>query len=308
VHRAIGGLPIGRGLLGRVIEESSVVVVDDIAAEPDAAGFPPGHPSMTSFLGVPVRVGSGEVYGNLYLCDREDGRPFDEEDAALVDALGHAAGLVISEAKLRERLAEMTLHQERARLARDLHDTVIQRLFAVGLSLQSLDVLELPDTVHERVRAAVDDLDATIREIRTTIFEISRDRGLGGAGLRARLLALVDEVTSRLGLDVAVEFAGPIDTAIGPECANQTVHAVRELLTNVVRHAGATQATLQLTVVDGAATLTVTDDGIGPGDWATTGRGLVNLQERAATLGGACAVGARPGGGTLVTWTATWLR
>jgi len=308
VRRAIGAPPTGHGLLGKVIEDASVLRLEDLTRDPGSAGFPEGHPVMHRFLGVPVRVRSGEIFGNLYLCDPSDGSWFTEEDASVVEALGRAAGLVIAEARLRDQLAVMTLHEERSRLARDLHDTVIQRLFAVGLSLQALDDEGMSEHARERIHVAVDDLDATVREIRTTIFEISRDKGMGGAGLRARLLALVDEVSSRLGLPVAVEFNGPIDAAIGPECANQVVHATRELLTNVVRHANAAQASLQLSVAAGTASLVVADDGIGPGELASRGRGLVNLSERAATVGGRCVIEPRDGGGTLVTWTATWLR
>lgn len=305
---AIGTLPTGKGLLGEVIREHHPIRSQDLAQEPLSSGFPPGHPPMRQFLGVPVRTGPDEVFGNLYFCDRLDGQAFSDEDESIVDALGRAAGLVISEARLREQLHDMTLSEERARLARDLHDTVIQRLFAVGLSLQSLDALGLAPAARERVRSSIDDLDATIREIRTTIFEISRNPSRKETGLRASLLALADEVTSRLGLRVSVEFAGPIDAAIGPECAEHLHSAARELLTNVVRHANATRATFQVTVADGVATVVVADDGIGPGSWSSTGRGLVNLKERAHAVGGTCVVEARPEGGTLVTWTATWLR
>ena len=109
----IGSPPVGRGLLGVVIAQRRTIRLDDLSTDPSSVGFPPGHPQMHRFLGVPVRVGADEVFGNLYLCDRIDGEPFSEEDEAIVEAFGLAAGLIICEGRLRLRLAEMTLHEER---------------------------------------------------------------------------------------------------------------------------------------------------------------------------------------------------
>jgi len=304
---AIGATPKGRGVLGQVIVERKAIRIDDLSSAACSSGFPPAHPPMRRFLGVPVWVRDDDVFGNLYLCDRLDGAPFSDEDEALLEALGRAAGVVIAEAKVREKLREVTLGDERTRLARDLHDSVIQRLFAVGLSLQSIAGPGLPEEARARVLEAVDELDTTIREIRATIFELTTETGRAGASLRRRLLELIDEVTSRLGLPVTVAFAGPVDSAIGPDCAAHVVHAVRELLSNVVRHAHATQASLRLEVADGKARITVADDGIGPGQWATGGHGLANLEERARAVGGTCEVAAGEDGGTVVTWTASWL-
>lgn len=303
----IGSLPVGKGLLGAVINEQRTIRIDDLHTDPSSSGFPANHPDMTRFLGVPVRLDKGETFGNLYLCDRVDGEPFSDEDEAVVESLGRAAGLVITLARLREQVQVLTLADERARLARDLHDTVVQRLFAVGLSLQAV-VAGLDADARERVLTAIDDLDSTVREIRTTIFEISRDRTPGETGMRARVLALVDEVTSRLELPVSVEFSGPIEASIGSECADHVVRAARELLTNVVRHAEAQRAWLRVSVRDGTAMLVVEDDGRGIADVASVGRGLGNLRERAGEVGGAFAIEPRAGGGTTATFTATWLR
>jgi two-component system, NarL family, sensor histidine kinase DevS len=304
---AIGSAPRGRGVLGQVIVERRPIRFDDLTSAPAFAGFPPHHPPMRQFLGVPVWVRDDDVFGNLYLCDRLDGAPFSDEDEAVLEALGRAAGFVIAEAKVKDRLREVTLGDERTRLARDLHDSVIQRLFAVGLSLQSVAGSALPDEAHARILWAIDELDTTIREIRATIFELTSESGRAGTSLRRQLLELVDEVTTRLGLPVSVAFAGPVDTAIGPSLAAHILHAVRELLSNVVRHASASQAHLRLEVADGTATVTVADDGVGPGRSTTGGHGLSNLEERARAVGGTCVVAHHEGGGTIVRWTATWL-
>ena len=202
-RRAIGELPHGGGVLGEVIHRDAPLRLDNLPAYPGFVGFPANHPPMTRFLGVPVSTGDGHVFGNLYLTDPLDGEPFDEQDEYVVEAFGRAAGLVIDQTRLRAQLRELTLINERERLARDLHDTVIQRLFGVGLTLQIALGRPMDDAVRDRVNHCVDELDITIRQIRTTIFEIDQDDEESGP-LSLRIEALADEVRSRLGIDVAV--------------------------------------------------------------------------------------------------------
>ena len=144
---AIGPFPVGKGLLHRAIADASALRVEHLSKHPDRAGFPANHPPMETFLGVPVRLGTGTVYGNLYLCEKLDGSPFSEADESLADTLGRVAGLLIDKAQMRNKLTELTLATERERMARDLHDTVIQRLFAVGLMLQGASAADLPESV-----------------------------------------------------------------------------------------------------------------------------------------------------------------
>lgn len=299
----IGSLPTGRGVLGQVITDRATLRYENLSEAPSSVGFPPNHPPMRQFLGVPVWLREGVAFGNLYLCDRLDGGAFSDDDAAVLEALGRAAGLAIAEARVREQLHDVTLTEERARLARDLHDTVIQRLFAVGLSLQPLAAEDLSPEAQERLSDAIDELDATIRDIRTTIFEISERRG-DRSGLRHELRAIVDEVTSRLGLRVAVEFDGPLEALVGEEAARNVVQVVRELLSNVVRHARASRATLTVSVDADVLRVVVADDGVGPGRWGEDGHGLDNLRGRAARLAGSLEVAEREGGGTVVTFVA----
>jgi signal transduction histidine kinase len=228
-RRRIGDMPRGHGLLGEVMLTLSPRRSTDLAHDPAAHGFPPGHPVMTTFLGVPVPSRDGGVFGNLYLTDRLDGEPFDDDDEALLESFGHAAGLIVDEARLREQLRELILAEERERLARDLHDTVIQRLFAIGLSLQSTLACEIDDDARRRLESAIDDLDETVREIRTSIFEITHDALGSSNGLRARVLAIIDEVTTRLKLPVDVRFEGPIDATVGPVLKEHVVNVLREL-------------------------------------------------------------------------------
>jgi signal transduction histidine kinase len=305
-REVIGALPRGRGVLGLLIRDPAPIRLKDLSTHPDSVGFPPGHPPMRSFLGVPIRV-RGETFGNLYLCDKLGGVEFTEEDEDVVTTLGVAAGLVIDKARLHARLRELTLSEERERLARDLHDRVIQRLFAVGLGLQAtLRTVPSVDQ-RDRLQIAIDELDETIREIRTTIFAVERPRFDEGPGVRSEVLAVVDEA-ARLGLDVRIDFAGPIDTAVGRVAAEHLVVSLREALSNVIRHAKASHAFVAVEVDSGVLVLTVTDDGVGinPEEIAY-GRGLLNLDERARLLGGGSQARSRDEGGTLLVWRATRL-
>lgn len=303
-RRRIGEMPRGHGLLGEVLVKGRPRRSNDLAHDPDAHGFPAGHPNMTTFLGVPVPGRDGSVLGNLYLTDKLNGGQFNDDDEALVASFGRAAGLVVEEARQREQLRDLTLTEERERFARDLHDTVIQRLFAVGLSLQSTLSSDLNDSARDRISAAVDDLDETIREIRTTIFEIGRERESMSMGLRARILAIINEVTTRLQLPVDVSFDGALDTMVGPVLADHVVKVLRELLTNAVRHSGANRVQVDVEVRDGLLTLRVGDDGVGIADTSGPGRGLRNISARAGELGGECQWSPGARNGTIVTWTA----
>jgi len=261
---------------------------------------------MSSFLGVPVRI-RGDVYGNLYLCDKDGGEEFTQDDEDLVAAFGVAAGLVIDKARLHGRMRELTLVEERERIARNLHDTVIQQLFAAGLRLQGVAGAADPADVSERVAEVIDDLDETIRQIRTTIFSISRRRGDGSQGLRSEILAVTDQVSGRLGLDVRVDLEGPIDAAVDDQTAEHLLFALREALSNVVRHAGARQVDVQVVAGDGSVELVVADDGVGVDPDAPgfgVGNGLSNLRERAKLLHGDTRIARRDGGGTQLAWWA----
>ena len=141
---AIGHLPEGRGILGLLIVEARPLRLPDLREHPDSFGFPAHHPPMGSFLGVPIRV-RDEVFGNLYLTDKTTAEVFSDIDEELVVGLAAAAGVAIDNARLHARVQELALAEDRARIARDLHDTVIQRLFATGLSLQGAAALVTTD-------------------------------------------------------------------------------------------------------------------------------------------------------------------
>ena len=258
---------------------------------------------MTSFLGVPVKV-RDDVYGNLYLTDKIGAAEFTFEDEVLIESLALAAGIAIESAQLQHLVQVRALDTERERIARDLHDAVIQRLFAVGLSLQGLSRLAASEGLADRLSKAVTDIDDTIRQIRSTIFE------LGPAGdersARVAIYTLVRELDYVLGFEAQLRFVGPVDTVVSDRLAEDLCHVAREALTNVARHAEATEAVVTVAVDNGRCTLTVVDDGVGLCRSMSADRegglGLPNLRERAELQGGELRITDRDGGGTLFEW------
>jgi signal transduction histidine kinase len=301
-REAIGPLPEGHGILGLIITEGEHLRLDDLTRHPASAGFPPNHPPMRSLLGVPVRV-RDEVFGNLYVTEKEGGGGFTEDDEALVVALAAAAGVAIENARLHARVADLALVEERDRIARDLHDNVIQGLFATGLSLQSAAALAKIPEVSRRINDAVDELDRIIRRIRTTIFEIQPPR-LGGRSLRRETLDVCAESTRALGFEPEVRFDGPVDTVADERLGEHAVAVLRELLSNVARHAGASTASVGVSAGGGRLRISVVDDGRGIGDVEAGGRGIANLRARATAIGGTFEVAAGAQGGTVATWEA----
>ena len=444
-HARIGDLPTGRGVLGLLITDPHPVRLPDITRHPHSYGFPPNHPPMHSFLGVPVRT-RDQIFGNLYLAEKQGAPEFTDDDEEIVVALAAAAGVAIDNARLytlaqrRERWlaaaaeitgvllgtvrrtealrliarrarevagAEMVLVllaedgdryrvevvdggettmtgaalpafddsyrlvadlrsaaewpgpvpdgpalvaplrsspqgvlivsrpastddaallstfagqaalaleraraqeereqlavlEDRERIARDLHDVVIQRLFATGMQLQgAVAPAGMRPEVVRRINAAVDDLDATIRDIRRSIFEL---RAPVGATLRTELRDTCDAALDTLGFRPVLETSGPVESAVPDDIVPELIAVLREALSNVARHAGASSVRVSVRVADGQVVLQVEDDGVGI-DPARARGGLVNMGERAVDLGGGFTIGTRAdGSGTVVTW------
>jgi signal transduction histidine kinase len=303
---AIGPLPRGHGLLGTIIRDGVTMRIPDIAKHPDTYGFPPHHPPMHSLLGVPVRLGGSPV-GNLYLTEKDDGAPgaeFSAADQELVEMFALHAGIAIQNAELHDEVQKLAVVDERLRISRDLHDGIIQSIYAVSLSLE--DVPEMigtePDAAAQRVDRAIDRLHTTIGDIRTMIVGLGADvdGGLGGAleVMAAEMLA-GSGVAMTLNLDGATE----VDLRLHPEAAHELLQIAREAVSNVARHSGAHAATLALAVEGDEATLSVEDDGVGfdPNRRLGSGHfGLANLRDRAAGIAGTLAVQSEPEHGTRI--------
>lgn len=302
-ERRIGSPPKGRGVLGLLITRPEPIRLADIRSHPESYGFPPNHPPMTSFLGVPVKV-RDQVYGNLYLTDKVGWSEFTSSDQALVEALSVAAGVAIENAQLHRRVREAAVLEDRDRIAQDLHDAVIQRLFAVGLSLQGITrSMQRPDA-PDRLEKAIADIDDTIRQIRTTIFELGT--APAGGSVRAEILAVARDVEGVAGFTIPVQFDGPIDSDVPASVAEHLVATVREALANVERHSRATSASVRVSAVNGVCAVEVVDNGIGLAGHGPRsndgGLGLVNLRRRAEKLGGELCVESPQSGGTRLSW------
>ena len=196
-----------------LITDPKPLRLGDLRTHPASVGFPQGHPPMMSFLGVPIRVHDA-TFGNLYLCEKRDGDVFTDVDEHLTVALAAAAGIAIENARLHERVSGVAQVEERERIARELHDTVMQRLFASGLTLQSAVRLTDQPAVAERLHRAIDDLDATVREIRSVIFELHTDRGPDRT-LTQLILDTCSESQRILDFEPEVRIVGPVDELIG---------------------------------------------------------------------------------------------
>lgn len=297
----IGAPPEGHGILGLLIVDAKPLRLPDLTEHPDSFGFPPGHPPMRSFLGVPIRLRE-QVFGNLYLTDKTSAEVFTDVDVELVVGLAAAAGVAIENARLHTRVQELGLVEDRERIARDLHDTVIQRLFATGLSLQGSIRLIRSDPLEAmaRVERAIDDLDLTSKHIRSAIFDLESSRP-AAAGLRADILGCVREAAQGLAFEPRVLFDGPVDTAVDDALAADVLAVVREALSNVVKHARATRVDVSVSAGE-ELEVRIRDDGVGLPAEVVGGHGTANLHARAEAWGGTVELLRRQPTGTELRW------
>ncbi len=241
----IGPLPRGHGFLGLIIRENGSIRIPDIALDERRYGFPPNHPEMHSFLGVPVTV-KGRSVGNLYFTDKAGGELFTAADQALVETFARHAAIAIENARLHEQVQRLAVVDERERISQDLHDGIIQSIYAVGLSLEDVPELmeEDPDEVVRRVEHAIDSLHLAIRDIRNFIFGL-RPELLSGMSLMSGLAATAEEFRHNSMIDVELEANGPI----AEPTADTTAHLlgiVHETLANMHSRVATVGATMDI--------------------------------------------------------------
>jgi signal transduction histidine kinase len=295
-HDAVGRLPEFTGILGVLLRDPKPVRLRDVGEHPLAQGFPPGHPEMSSFLGVPIR--GKEAIGSLYLADKQSADQFSEEDERLAVTLAAASGVAIDNARLQSSLEHVAVLQDRERIARELHDKVIQRLFAAGMTLQTTLPIAARTEVASRITQAVEEIDETIRDIRRTIFALeTRTR----RGVRVDIFAHVDAAREVLGFTPELRLEGPIDTAVPETTADHLLATLFEALSNVAQHAGASKVDVAVEAGE-ELRLEVADDGAGLPDRIEPGQGLRNMERRALELGGNASVRPGKGAGTVVEW------
>jgi PAS domain S-box-containing protein len=249
-------------------------------------------------LAVPIR---SEQANGLMIATRSPDRPtFSSGEVGLVEGFGAAAALAIELTRARADREQLLVVADRERIARDLHDVVIQRLFGTGMSLQRAVALIEDQEVAERVSTAIDGIDSTIHEIRNAIFALQPPVGSEGR-LCAEILRLAADSSEHLGFKPGVHFLGPVDTIVGDDLAAEALAVIREALSNVARHARASRAVVEVRA-DNGLLVTIADDGVGLGPPASAGNGLGNMRIRAERLGGTLAMATSEAGGTVVSW------
>jgi signal transduction histidine kinase len=279
-------MPADRPILGDVLSGEEQVVVDDLSTLAKETGQLADFPELGDLgrtIFAPLPAGSGSPGGILMVAAERGAVLGVTAGSDLVRMFASQATLALDRAQAQQTRSILAVLEDRDRIARDLHDLVIQRLFATGLQLQGMHRMVQPE-VQERISRAVEDIDATIRDLRGAIFELQSQPGK--PSLRTDLQALVSEYTEPLGFRPELICTGPIDTAVPTSVRPQIIAAVRESLSNVVRHAQAGAVKIEVTVTGTDVTARISDDGIGisPSDRRS---GLRNLEERAAALGGA---------------------
>jgi len=300
-----GDLPrptIQGSLAGAVVESGETMVVEDARSDPRVARvvLPPDWDDLGPLILVPMRTLDG-VEGVLTLgWTTEHVATFRAVDVRMPERFAAQAALALQIARAREDREKLAVFEDRDRIGRDLHDLVIQRLFAIGLGLENTARMAQQHDVRTRVAAAVDDIDETIKDIRRSIFALSV--AADSTDLRATVTELVDRATKVLGFRPSLRFEGPVDSSVTPDVATHVMAVLAEALTNTARHADASHAWVVLAAGGDWLVVTIGDDGRGI-DPGATRSGLRNMQERAEGLGGGCTVECPVEGGTVITWS-----
>jgi signal transduction histidine kinase len=304
-YEALGELPRTHGMLGAMLETPAPYRTGNIQEDTRFEGWPAAHPNMRSFLGVPI-VSRGEVIGAFYLTEKRGERNggFTDDDEELIRTLAAHAAIAIENARLHERSRELSTVEERKRLARELHDSVTQTLFSIGLTAEAAAGLVESDpararreleTLQELTRAAME-------EMRSLIFEL-RPAELETEGLAAALRRHVDVLRRLHTQEIDLKVNG--DRRLVPDVEKGLLRIAQEALGNALRHSGADRVELSLSERDSRVTLRVADDGRGfdPEEAQLRSRrlGLVSMRERAEAFGGTIVIDSAPGRGTTVT-------
>jgi len=293
--------PLAGSLAGMAIGTGRPVLVGDVQDEQSY----PVHLSLAMPVGPMMMLpltGPEHVQGALAVGRARGRARFTESDLDIATTFANHAAIALELADSREQRQRMILLEDRDRIARDLHDHVIQRLFAAGLTVQSVaSSLPASADTHARLDRVVTDLDATIKQIRTSIFDLRGAISPVTSSVRQDVLRVIGEASQTLDAEPEVTFIGAVDT-VADAVSDDLSAVVREALTNIARHAKADRITVRLIVADGELSLTVQDNGVGLGT-ARRRSGLANLEQRAARLGGAMTIRSREGEGTRLTWT-----
>ena len=303
----IGDLPHGRGLLGVLLEGGRPMRMRELSEHSDSYGFPPNHPPMHSFLGVPIIV-RDRVFGRLYFTEKQGGSEFTKDDERIAMTLAAQAGVAIQNANLLEEVKvrgdELAVLEERERISKELHDGVIQSIYSVGLSLQgAMSVVERdPEGTKKRMDDAIGTLDNVVRDVRSYIFAL-QPKSVEEQGLKKAIEELVKDVEINTLAEATVQLSDDALEIIPESARGDFIQIAREVLSNVARHAQASEVSVACAVREGATVvMTIEDDGIGfDPDTVDRGDGLTNIEERARRIGGELLISERRPKGTIHT-------
>ncbi|MEZ0067206.1 signal transduction histidine kinase [Streptacidiphilus sp. MAP12-20] len=304
LHRGLL-LPLEGSFMGAAFTEAQAVTSTDVSKDPRITAGPPRWEGLGAAVAVPMGRAVGGPRGVLMLARRQGAYPFAAADAMPLQTFADQAAVALELAVRRREAEQLVMLEDHDRIARDLHDLAIQRIFATGMTLQSAQRFVTHPQAAERIARAVDDLDETVKIIRTSIFGLrSRGSAQEASGLRARLVDVVGRFIPTLGFTPSLRLEGLLDTDVPLDIAEDVLAVLEEALSNASRHAAARAIEVSAKVTGGAApevVLTVTDNGVG---LSADGRrsGLVNLEERAARSGGTLLVEPGSSGGTRLVW------
>lgn len=292
--------PVGEGLLGHIMDSRKPLRISSIQDDSRAGGFPEGHPHMSALLGVPIQIGE-QLFGTIYLTDKENGETFTEEDEWLLEMLAASAALAIAGAQIREQQQNLTRLAERERIAMELHDSVIQSLYALGLGL---DFASKADNIpKEMIQETLQGLNQVIEDIRKYILKLSSSHGNGHLTLRGHVENLIDDLYIPPNMTLQLDVPGK-PTALKSDVIEGVKSIIYECISNAVRHADATCIALKIRESKSHFCLDIIDDGKGfdiDNIEPRGGLGLKNIRKRARLYGGNASVETAPGKGTKIS-------
>ncbi|MFP4323022.1 MAG: GAF domain-containing sensor histidine kinase, partial [Anaerolineales bacterium] len=304
IARQIDHEPRGEGLLGDIFKSGHAIRVDHIPSDARSSGFCSNHPQMTTFLGVPI-TNRGKHIGNLYLCDRIDGQPFDDQDEELLTLLAAHAAIAIENARLHGELQSAALRSERDRIGMELHDGVIQSIYAVGMKIEIIqNRLQVSPDQREQFGLVMEDLNKIIEDVRSYIRNLltAHDEK---TTLKTYIENLIAHFRDFSGVNVVFSIADDVPMLSDFQRHN-LLQILRESLANVAHHADATTVEIEVIHEHREVVMRISDDGQGFDanaiDRSAEGHyGLQNIVQRARRLGGMLEIDSSPGGGTTVT-------
>jgi signal transduction histidine kinase len=287
--RKIAHPPVGKGLIGELMDAEFPLRIPVIQDHPHSVGFPAHHPAMVSFLGVPIRSANRQL-GQIYLTEKIDSKEFTADDEKIIQMLAAYAAAAIQNARLHENTHRLAVLEERERIGMDLHDGIIQSIFGVGLSLENSlhSIEEEPEDVKKRLQHSIESLNQAIRDLRAYIMDL-RPRQMGANGLVSGVKSLISEFRANTFAEVKLTSLEKDVIDLPQSHSLALFHICQEALANVAKHAKAKNVQISLWSTNGRVLMEINDDGNGfdmEKMSTSIGHGLANMQTRARSIGG----------------------